>query len=52
MTTMSTVGYGDIAATNPVEIIFSIFVEILGCAIYGYMINIIGMILSDMRKTK
>ena len=52
ITTMTTVGYGDITATNPIEICFSIFVEILGCAIFGYMINIIGMILSDMRKAK
>lgn len=47
---MVTVGYGDITPQNNLEVIIVIIVEILGTSIFGYMINIIGMTLSEMKS--
>lgn len=49
ITTMTTVGYGDIHGCNQYELVVCIVVEILGSAIFGYMINVIGMTLTDMK---
>lgn len=48
--TMMTVGYGDISPKNPYEVIFSMFALMVGCAVYGYNLNGIGMILQKMYK--
>jgi len=48
-TTMVTVGYGDITPQNKYEVGVVIIVEILGTSIFGYMINIIGMTLSELK---
>lgn len=56
-TTMLTIGYGDIVPVNSVEIISVLFIQIIGTcftsvgvAIFVYLINEIGQILSLMRK--
>lgn len=49
ITTITTVGYGDIHGTNEIEFLASIVVEIIGAALVGYMINVIGMTLNDMK---
>lgn len=49
-TTMATVGYGDITPQNKYEVITVIVVEILATSIFGYMINIIGMTLNEMKS--
>lgn len=49
-TTMVTVGYGDITPQNKYEVSVVIAVEILGTSIFGYMINIIGMTLSELKS--
>jgi hypothetical protein len=50
LTTMLTVGYGDIVPTNNLEIIFNIWAMFLGCAVFGYSMNSIGDILKQAHK--
>lgn len=45
-TTIVTVGFGDITPTNECEVFVTIFVELSGSAVFGYLINIIGMTMS------
>jgi hypothetical protein len=47
---MVTVGYGDITPQNEYEVAVVIVVEIIGTSIFGYMINIIGMTLSELKN--
>lgn len=42
MTTIITVGYGDITPQNYVEVLVVIMVEICGASFYGYMISVMG----------
>ena len=42
MTTMSTVGYGDICPKRTGEVIFAMIVQLLGCAIFGYVVGLMG----------
>lgn len=48
--TMMTVGYGDITPKNPFEVFFSMLALMVGCAVYGYNLNSIGMILQKIYK--
>ena len=48
--TMMTVGYGDISPQNVNEVIVCLVSVVLGCAVYAYNINSIGIILQDMNK--
>ena len=48
--TMMTVGYGDITPQNDSETIVCLVSVLLGCAVYAYNINSIGMILQDLNK--
>lgn len=50
ITTMVTVGYGDITPTNLPEVIVVMVIEILGTALSAYLISTIGSTLGDMRK--
>ena len=45
VTTMLTVGYGDITPSNPREVIFTIWAMLIGCGLFGYSMNYIGDIL-------
>ena len=49
-TTMITVGYGDLIPKNPLEIVAITFIQFLGCGVFGFMINQIGSIFSDIKK--
>ncbi|KAL4449615.1 hypothetical protein ABPG74_007438 [Tetrahymena malaccensis] len=51
ITTMTTVGYGDISATNYVEATFIIFSMILFSCLFAYSINNIGFILQEIEKS-
>lgn len=48
--TMMTVGYGDITPRNEIEIIICLISLVLGCVVYAYNINSVGMILQDINK--
>ena len=50
VTTMITVGYGDITPTNNIEKFFCIIFMLLGCIVFGYAINRIGVILEKIGK--
>jgi hypothetical protein len=45
VTTMLTVGYGDITPTNQMEMLFNIWAMFIGCGMFGYSMNRIGEIL-------
>lgn len=45
VTTLTTIGYGDITPNTNAQIIYTMFVEILGVAVFGYLIaNITGIV--------
>jgi hypothetical protein len=48
ITTMITVGYGDIVAFTIQERIFFCFVMILSCGVFAYSLNNIGSIFQEM----
>jgi len=51
-TTLTTVGYGDVTPLLTYEILFTIFVELCGCAIFGFIIGNIASILTSQDSTK
>lgn len=52
VTTLTTVGYGDIAPTNNNEKLFSILIMIMGVGFYGYLIGNIATILTKRDPSK
>jgi len=48
MTTLSTVGYGDILPTTDFERIYAMFAMVVGGAFYGYIIGSVTSIVADM----
>ncbi|EAR88922.3 cyclic nucleotide-binding domain protein (macronuclear) [Tetrahymena thermophila SB210] len=51
ITTMTTVGYGDIAASNYIEALFIAISMILFSCVFAYSINNIGFILQEIEKS-
>lgn len=49
VTTIVTVGYGDISPQNEYEVMVTMFVEIIGSALFGYLINIIGVTMAELK---
>ncbi|KAL4469617.1 hypothetical protein ABPG74_004870 [Tetrahymena malaccensis] len=47
--TMITVGYGDIVPVNGKEYLLSILTMLIACGMFGYSLNSIGQILSEMQ---
>lgn len=50
ITTLTTVGYGDITPKNNIEKIFSIFVMLLGSGMFAYNLNKLSNIFNDISK--
>ncbi len=45
ISTLTTVGYGDISAITPIQMLFACFIQILGVGIFGYVLsNVAGII--------
>jgi hypothetical protein len=42
ITTLTTVGYGDVKGYTPLEYIFTMFVEFLGIGVFSYLMNSIN----------
>jgi hypothetical protein len=52
ITTMITVGYGDITPSNPSEIGFCLLSMIFGCGVFGYSLNNIGVIFEKLQASE
>lgn len=49
VTTIVTVGYGDITPQNEYEVIVTMAIELSGSALFGYLINVIGATMSELK---
>lgn len=47
---MTTVGYGDIVPTNPIETTACLFLMLICSALFGYTLNSINQILDELKK--
>ena len=52
VTTLTTIGYGDITPQTPVQFVYAIFVMLLGAAIYGFIIGNIANIIANIDVAK
>lgn len=50
--TMTTVGYGDITPKNVNEYVFANLTMLVSCIVFGYTLNRIGMLLSNIYLRK
>lgn len=46
ITTMITVGYGDVKPINSNEKLFGIFTMLLACCVFAYTMNMMGVVIS------
>jgi len=52
ITTMTTVGYGDITPTRPTEYVFASLIMLMGASIYAFIIGSIASLLSSIQAAK
>jgi voltage-gated potassium channel len=52
VTTMTTIGYGDITPHTNNQILFVIFIEIFGAGIYGYVIGVMASLIANIDVAK
>ncbi|MGK7920758.1 MAG: ion transporter [Trichodesmium sp.] len=52
ITTLTTVGYGDITPTTDIEIIFTLMVMFLGISMYAYIIGNVSSLISNIDATQ
>ena len=52
VTTLTTIGYGDITPVNPVQYVYTIFVMLMGAALYGTIIGNIANIIANIDIAK
>lgn len=50
--TMTTIGYGDITPTSNIEKLYAIFTTLIACGIFGYSMNVIGGIFSEIARNE
>lgn len=48
MTTLTTVGYGDIAAKTPPQMIFAAFTQLVGVGVFGFVLSNVASLLSRL----
>lgn len=48
VTTMTTVGYGDLTATNIVEMVYAIVVMVVGKLVFGFILGTVASTLANM----
>lgn len=48
VTTIATIGYGDIIPLTPIQTVYTILVEIIGAGIYGYIIAIFASLIAKL----
>lgn len=47
---MLTVGFGDLSATNWMEALCLIFIELTSCVLFTYNINCVGNLINNLRR--
>ncbi|MBI2966905.1 MAG: ion transporter [Bacteroidetes bacterium] len=47
-TTMTTIGYGDISPVNNIQTVFTMFIQLLGAGMYGFLIGNIASLLANI----
>lgn len=52
VTTLTTIGYGDITPVTNAQTIFAIFVELIGAGLYGYIIGNVASLLANIDVAK
>ncbi|MEM5948161.1 cyclic nucleotide-binding domain-containing protein [Spirochaetia bacterium 38H-sp] len=52
ITTLTTIGYGDITPSSPALIMYTILIELIGAAMYGLIIGSIANLISKMDTAK
>jgi voltage-gated potassium channel len=52
VTTLTTVGYGDITPQNEFEMIFAVMVMVLGVGMFGYVIGNVAHIISNLHPSR
>lgn len=50
MVTMVTIGYGDIYPVNEYEKLYVIVVSFISCVLFGFSLNLIGAIVTEMQR--
>lgn len=50
LTTMTTIGYGDVSPLTYIEALITVIVEVAGASIFGYMIGNIASVIADFDK--
>ena len=50
MTTMTTVGYGDLSPNTEIQVISVIVSLLVLCGVFAYSFNLIGVIIQEMNK--
>lgn len=46
---MATVGYGDFSPTQMGEMFIVSFIQLFGSALFGYMINVVGLTVVEIK---
>lgn len=52
VTTLTTIGYGDITPTTNIQIIYTMMVQMIGAAAYGYLIGNLASLLTNIDVAK
>ena len=50
LTTLTTIGYGDITPQNNTEMVYCLFAELVGAMMFGYMMSTIGSMVTQMDR--
>ena len=52
VTTIATIGYGDVTPVTPLQTVFSIVVEVIGAGLYGYVIAIFASLIANLDSAR
>ena len=52
VTTIATIGYGDVTPVTPLQTVFTIVVEVIGAGLYGYVIAIFASLIANLDSAR
>jgi voltage-gated potassium channel len=52
VTTIATIGYGDVTPVTPIQTIFTISIEVIGAGLYGYVIAIFASLIANLDSAR